>query len=70
MLEAGMKAPEFALPDQNGKVHTLEEYKGKKVILYFYPRDNTPGCTNRHVVSENYILNFQKRSGCAWSKQG
>ena len=33
MLEAGMKAPEFALPDQNGKVHTLEEYKGKKVIL-------------------------------------
>lgn len=47
MLEAGMKAPEFALPDQNGKVHTLEEYKGKKVILYFYPRDNTPGCTKQ-----------------------
>lgn len=47
MLEAGMKAPKFALPDQNGKVHTLEEYKGKKVILYFYPRDNTPGCTKQ-----------------------
>ena len=47
MLEAGKKAPEFALPDQNGKVHTLEEYKGKKVILYFYPRDNTPGCTKQ-----------------------
>ena len=47
MLEAGMKAPEFELPDQNGKVHTLEEYKGKKVILYFYPRDNTPGCTKQ-----------------------
>ena len=47
MLEAGMKAPEFALPDQNGKVHTLEEYKGKKVILYFYPRDNTLGCTKQ-----------------------
>lgn len=61
MLEAGMKAPEFALPDQNGKVHTLEEYKGKKVILYFYPRDNTPGCTKQAVVSENYILNFQKK---------
>ena len=57
MLEAGMKAPEFALPDQNGKVHTLEEYKGKKVILYFYPKD----VQNRHVVSENYILNFQKK---------
>ena len=35
MLEAGMKAPEFALPDQNGKVHTLEEYKGKKVIFRY-----------------------------------
>ena len=45
MLEVGMKAPEFSLPDQNGDVHTLGEYAGKKVILYFYPRDNTPGCT-------------------------
>ena len=45
LLEAGMKAPEFSLPDQNGEVHTLEQYKGKKVILYFYPKDNTPGCT-------------------------
>ena len=50
MLEAGMKAPELALPDQNGNVHTLEEYKGKKVILYFYPRDNTPGCTKQACV--------------------
>ena len=47
MLEAGIKAPEFELPDQNGNVHTLEEYKGKKVILYFYPKDNTPGCTKQ-----------------------
>ncbi len=45
MLKEGTKAPGFSLPDQNGKVHTLEEYKGKKVILYFYPKDNTPGCT-------------------------
>lgn len=43
MLEIGTKAPAFKLPDQNGEMHTLEEYKGKKVILYFYPRDNTPG---------------------------
>lgn len=70
MLEAGMKAPEFALPDQNGKVHTLEEYKGKKVILYFIRETTLRDVQNRHVVSENYILNFQKRSGCAWSKQG
>lgn len=47
MLEIGTKAPGFELPDQNGTVHTLEEYKGKKVILYFYPKDNTPGCTKQ-----------------------
>ena len=47
MLEVGMKAPAFSLPDQNGNIHTLEQYKGKKVILYFYPKDNTPGCTTQ-----------------------
>ena len=47
MLEIGTKAPEFTLPDQNGVFHTLAEYRGKKVILYFYPRDNTPGCTKQ-----------------------
>ena len=43
MLETGTKAPAFALPDQNGDIRTLEEFSGKKIILYFYPRDNTPG---------------------------
>ena len=47
MLEVGMKAPDFSLPDQNGDMHTLSEYAGKKVILYFYPRYNTPGCTKQ-----------------------
>ena len=47
MLEVGIKAPDFSLPDQNGDMHTLSEYAGKKVILYFYPRDNTPGCTKQ-----------------------
>lgn len=47
MLDIGTKAPSFELPDQNGIMHTLEEYKGKKVILYFYPKDNTPGCTKQ-----------------------
>ena len=47
MLPIGTKAPSFALPDQNGRVHTLEEYRGKKVVLYFYPKDNTPGCTKQ-----------------------
>lgn len=47
MLQEGTKAPGFSLPDQNGTIHTLEEYKGKKVILYFYPKDNTAGCTKQ-----------------------
>lgn len=47
MLEVGTKAPAFSLSDQNGEVHTLEEYAGKKVILYFYPKDNTSGCTKQ-----------------------
>ena len=47
MLEVGTKAPDFTLPDQNGNVHSLSDYRGKKVILYFYPKDNTPGCTKQ-----------------------
>jgi len=47
MLEIGMKAPGFALLDQNGQEVRLENFLGKKVILYFYPRDNTPGCTRQ-----------------------
>ena len=47
MLAEGTKAPDFELPDQNGKIHTLEEYRGRKVILYFYPKDNTAGCTRQ-----------------------
>jgi len=44
-LKEGEKAPEFGIKDQNGKIHFLKDYKGKKVILYFYPKDLTPGCT-------------------------
>ena len=47
MLEVGTKAPDFALPDQNGEIHKLSDYAGKKVILYFYPKDNTAGCTKQ-----------------------
>lgn len=55
MLEVGKKAPEFSLPDQNGVVHKLSDYLGKKVILYFYPKDNTPGCTKQACgYSERY----------------
>ena len=45
MLEVGTKAPEFELPDQNGQMHKLSDYAGRKVVLYFYPKDQTPGCT-------------------------
>ncbi|MBI4209899.1 MAG: thioredoxin-dependent thiol peroxidase [Candidatus Diapherotrites archaeon] len=45
MIQEGQKAPEFRLDDQYGKEHSLREYKGRKVALYFYPKDDTPGCT-------------------------
>ena len=47
MLEIGTKAPEFTLPDQNGQLHSLADYAGKKVILYFYSKDMTSGCTKQ-----------------------
>ena len=47
MLEINTKAPSFNLPDEEGNMHTLEEYRGHRVILYFYPRDNTPGCSKQ-----------------------
>ena len=47
MLPTGIQAPSFSLPDQDGKLHTLEEYRGRKVVLYFYPKDNTAGCTRQ-----------------------
>ena len=61
MLEIGTKAPAFELPDQNGEMHTLEEYKGKKVILYFYPRDNTPGCTKQACAFAQSYDAFRER---------
>lgn len=61
MLEVGTEAPAFELPDQNGVIHTLKEYKGKKVILYFYPKDNTPGCTKQACgFSERYPQFLEK----------
>ncbi len=66
MLEVGTKAPEFSLPDQNGDIHTLEEYRGKKVILYFYPKDNTPGCTKQACGYSERAAFYGKRGCGAW----
>ena len=47
MLEVGMKAPDFSLLDKDGNTVRLSDFQGKKVVLYFYPKDNTPGCTRQ-----------------------
>lgn len=61
MLEVGTKAPAFCLPDQNGEMHSLEEYRGRKVILYFYPKDNTPGCTKQACNFGELYPQFQEK---------
>ena len=61
MLAVGTKAPAFELPDENGTVHTLEEYKGQKVVLYFYPRDNTSGCTAQACASGDLMPAFREK---------
>ena len=60
MLEVGTKAPDFTLPDQNGDMHSLSEYKGKKVILYFYPKDNTPGCSRQACAFRDAFSGFEE----------
>ena len=62
MLEVGVKAPDFELPDQNGKIHRLSDYTGKKVILYFYPKDNTPGCTRQACAFAQNHSNFEDKN--------
>ncbi len=57
-----MKAPAFSLSDQNGIVHTLEQYRGKWIVLYFYPKDDTPGCTKEACSFRDGIHEFEKRN--------
>lgn len=61
MLEVGIKAPDFTLPDQNGNMVSLSDFAGKRVVLYFYPRDNTPGCTRQACAFAGTYAEFQKR---------
>ena len=60
-LEAGMKAPEFSGRDQSGNEISLKDFRGRKVILYFYPKDNTPGCTAEACnLRDNYSVLLEK----------
>jgi len=61
MLEIGTKAPEFTLPDQNGEEKRLSDYRGKKVILYFYPKDMTSGCTKQACSSRDLNPQFREK---------
>jgi peroxiredoxin Q/BCP len=56
----GQPAPDFSLPDQDGVTHTLSAYKGKWVLLYFYPKDDTPGCTIEACTIRDQFKDFQK----------
>lgn len=56
----GQQAPEFTLPDQNGDMHSLSDYRGKWVILYFYPKDDTPGCTIQACDIRDNWSEYQK----------
>ncbi|MBD5162276.1 MAG: thioredoxin-dependent thiol peroxidase [Oscillibacter sp.] len=60
MLEVGTKAPEFTLPDKDGSAVSLADFAGKKVVLYFYPKDNTPGCTRQACAFAGAYEEFKK----------
>jgi len=60
-LNEGDKAPEFAVPDGQGNVVRLKDLRGKKVVLYFYPKDDTPGCTKEACAFRDSFAKFKKR---------
>ena len=62
MLEVGMKAPEFTLSDKDGNAVSLSDFLGKKVVLYFYPKDSTPGCTRQACAFAQNHSNFEDKN--------
>ncbi|HYB94827.1 MAG TPA: thioredoxin-dependent thiol peroxidase [Vicinamibacterales bacterium] len=60
MIEPGKKAPSFSLPDQDGTTHSLADYAGRPVVLYFYPKDDTPGCTKESCAFQDNLPKFKK----------
>ena len=69
MIDIGMKAPSFTLPDKDGNSVSLSDFLGRKGVLYFYPKDNTPGCTRRKWMegwqAQAYFL-MNKAGGAGW----
>ena len=61
MLRAGDKAPDFTLPSGDGKKISLSNFRGKKVVLYFYPKDNTPGCTKEACSFRDDLSTFKRK---------
>lgn len=62
MLQVGMQAPAFMLADKDGKMVSLSDFFGKKVVLYFYPKDNTPGCTRQACAFASAYSEFEKKN--------
>ena len=60
LVEPGRKAPAFSLPDQDGRPHRLKDYAGRPLILYFYPKDDTPGCTKEACAFRDALPDFKK----------
>ena len=60
MIEVGKKAPDFSLPDQDGVIRKLSDYRGKPVVLYFYPKDDTPGCTKEACSFRDGFEEYRK----------
>jgi peroxiredoxin Q/BCP len=60
LIDPGKKAPAFALPDQDGTIHKLSDYAGRPVVLYFYPKDDTPGCTKESCAFQDNLPKFKK----------
>ena len=61
MLQVGTTAPDFSLPDQNGQIRSLSDFRGQKVILYFYPKDMTAGCTKQACAFGELYPQFQEK---------
>jgi peroxiredoxin Q/BCP len=59
LIDPGKKAPSFSLNDQHNKAHTLADYAGRPVVLYFYPKDDTPGCTKESCEFQDHLPKFK-----------